>query len=152
MKLFKVKANYVKLALVEGEQNKSVSEVRLFEAISYKDAEDQNTEYIKKYIAGECEFDIQKVSYDEIVPKMKGDGYNEETYWYEVKVTFIQYVGDNNDEKYINRKILVEAEELEEAIELAKEHLKDSQDEWFFSKIEETVIEEVIFLNGENEN
>ena len=83
---------------------------------------------------------------------MKGDGYNEETYWYEVKVTFIQYVGDNNDEKYINRKILVEAEELEEAIELAKEHLKDSQDEWFFSKIEETVIEEVIFLNGENEN
>ena len=57
---------------------------------------------------------------------MKGDGYNEETYWYEVKVTFIQYVGDNNDEKYINRKILVEAEELEEAIELAKEHLKDS--------------------------
>ena len=60
MKLFKVKANYVKLALVEGEQNKSVSEVRLFEGISYKDAENQNTEYIKKYIAGECEFDIPK--------------------------------------------------------------------------------------------
>ena len=47
---------------------------------------------------------------------------------------------------------IVPMKELEEAIELAKEHLKDSQDEWFFSKIEETVIEEVIFLNGENEN
>lgn len=152
MKLFKVKANYVKLALVEGEQNKSVSEVRLFEAITYKDAENQATEYLKKCIAGECEFDIQKVSYDEIVRKTKSDGENEETYWYEMKITFIQYVGDNNDEKFINRKILVEAEELEEAIELTKEHLSDSQDEWFFSKIEETVIEEVIFLNGENEN
>ena len=65
--------------------------------------------------------------------------------------------------KYMNKSIKelhellvakkVTAKQLtEEAIELAKEHLKDSQDEWFFSKIEETVIEEVIFLNGENEN
>ena len=156
MKLFKVRANYVKLALVEGEENKSVSENRLFEAISYKDAENQATEFLKNSIAGECEFDITKVSYDEIVPK-KPFVYTEEqmenveleeTFWYEVRVTFIQ--DSENGVKYIGRKMLVEAEDFEVAIEYVKNHLADSQDEWFFTKMEETPIEEVIFLNLEN--
>lgn len=153
MKLFKVKATYVKLALVEGEENKSVSENRLFEAISYKDAENQATEFLKNSIAGECEFDITKVSYDEIVPKkpeeqIEEDAELEETFWYEVRVTFIQ--NSENGVKYIGRKMLVEAEDFEVAIEYVKNYLADSQDEWFFTKMEETPIEEVIFLNLEN--
>lgn len=142
MQYFKVKTSYDKLIK---EETKKVSEYRIFNAINYKEAEDKAIEYIKNYIAGQCDCDISKVAYEEII-SLKEEEKPKEIYWYEIRVTFI-ILDDEGNEKYNNLKYLVEAEDLEDSLDKLREYFKSksySEEEWFFFKVEETNIEEVI--------
>lgn len=142
MKYFKVKTSYDKIVK---EETKKVSEYRIFNAINYQEAEEKAIEYIKKYIAGQCDCDISKVSYEEIIP-ISDKEKPEEIYWYEVRATFI-ITDDEGNDKYNNQKYLVEAEDLEDSLDKLRNYFKSksySEDEWFFSKVEETNIKEVI--------
>lgn len=142
MKYFKVKTSYDKIVK---EETKKVSEYRIFNAINYQEAEEKAIEYIKKYIAGQCDYDISKISYEEII-SISDKEKPEEIYWYEVRVTFI-IMDDEGNEKYNNLKYLVEAEDLEDSLNKLRNYFRSklySEDEWFFSKVEETNIEEVI--------
>ena len=62
-KYFKVKTNYLKTDDSNENGVSNVSEVRLFEAVDYVDAQEQAIRKIKdEGLCGECDIEIQKVS------------------------------------------------------------------------------------------
>lgn len=158
-KYFKVKTNYLKLDKSNENGTSKVSEVRLFEAVDYVDAQEQAIKKInEKGCCGECDIEIQKVSYDmclhrpsekEIVLKnVKNCEFDltieEETYWYDIRITKIIEDKDDN-EKYITVKYLVEGLDLEDALDVVRKYLKDEDEEyWWFSSVQETPIQDVI--------
>lgn len=153
-KYFKVKTNYLKTD-TSNENNgvSNVSEVRLFEAVDYTDAQAQAIKIVNtKGCCGECDIEIQKVSYDTILYRgAEGlfqlkplDEPLEETYWYDIRITKI-IEDDKGNQKYLVQKYLVEGQDLEDSIEVIRSYLKNEDEEyWWFSSIQETLIEEVI--------
>lgn len=159
MKLFKVRVNYSKVS-EEGTVN--AQKVRLFEAVDYTDAQKQALDLVHKNeeFLGEVDLEIQKVSYDCVVygsnkkallkdvkvlkEKLKEDV---DKYWYEVKVTHI-VTNDKDEEKYVTKKYIVEGEDLEDALDTMRNNYLKDEDEnnWWFSSIVETPIEDVILL------
>lgn len=151
MKLFKVKTNYLKRDDKE-ENGVKASEVRLFEAIDYSDAQNQAIEYINKNgCMGECEMEIGKVSYEDVIRKSQESSEEltdfNETFWYEVKIEE-SIVNDKDEEKFIQRKYIVEGEDLEDALDVTKKYIDgEFNEDWYFIGVNETSIEEVILLN-----
>lgn len=168
-KYFKVKTNYLKTDASNENGVSNVSEVRLFEAVDYVDAQEQAIKLINSEgCCGECDIEIQKVSYDTCLYRSLEGSFqlrsvkenqsnlssdnnsefiNEETYWYEIKITRI-IEDDKGNEKYVNTKYLVEGQDLEDAIEVMRNYLKDEdEDYWWFSSIQETPIQDVILSN-----
>ena len=153
MKLFKVKTNYAKLNKENENGSEKVSEIRLFEAVDYIDAQKQAIECINNNgCMGECEVEIQKVSYDAVIRKSSEEEVQlnsvKETYWYEIRVTKV-VVNEKEEEKYITSKFIVEGEDLEDALDVVRDYLKDKEDEddWWFTSVTETPISEIIILN-----
>ena len=155
----------------ENENNVSnvsnISEVRLFEAIDYVDAQEQAVKKIKSEgCCGEYDIEIQKVSYDACLYRPLEEAFQlksvkevqlgsmslkdsegpveEETYWYEIKITKLIET-DKGEEKYFTIKYLVEGQDLEDAIEVLRDYLKNEDENyWWFTSIQETPIQEVI--------
>lgn len=158
-KYFKVKTNYLKTDASNENGVSNVSEVRLFEAVDYVDAQEQAIKKINEEgCCGECDIEIQKVSYDtclyrdsekEIELKDVKDckenlTTTKETYWYEIRITR-SVEDEKNNEKYVTTKYLVEGQDLEDAIEVMRNYLKEEdEDYWWFISIQETPIQEVI--------
>ena len=168
-KYFKVKTNYLKTNTNNENGVSNVSEIRLFEAIDYMDAQKQAIELIQgKGCCGECDIEIQKVSYDtclyrgpegdfrlkavkenhqDLTSVKNSEELIEETYWYEIRITRV-IEDDKGNEKYVTTKYLVEGQDLEDAIEVMRSYLKkEDEDYWWFSSIQETSIQEVILSN-----
>lgn len=143
MKLFKVKTNYLKEDKSSDNGSSNASEVRLFEAVDYVDAQTQAIKLVNENgCLGECDVDIQKVSYDEVLDKE-----GEEIYYYEVRVSQM-VVNDKDEEKIISKKYIVAGEDLEDALDVVREHLKEEdEDSWWFTNVSETPIEEIVLLN-----
>lgn len=162
-KFFKVKTNYLKQDNSNENGVSNVSEVRLFQAVDYMDAQTQAIELINKEgCMGEAELDIQKVSYDHICLRGSCEGVLlkdvkecekdliDETYWYEVKVTLI-VINDKDEEKYTTIKALVEGEDLEDALNEMRNYMTSQEydeENWWFTSVQETPIEDVILLNN----
>lgn len=162
-KYFKVKTNYLKTDISNENGVSHISEVRLFEAVDYTDAQAQAIQLVNtEGCCGECDIEIQKISYDTIlyrdsegkfalnfVKEIKENLNNdeesiEETYWYDIRVTKI-LEDDKGNEKYIVVKYLVEGQDLEDSIEVIRSYLKNEDENyWWFSSIQETPIKEVI--------
>lgn len=161
-KYFKVKTDYLKLDNSNENGASKVSEVRLFEAVDYIDAQEQAIKIIENEgLCGECEVDIQKISYDcclfrsseslEVLKDVKKSEEElnelEETYWYDTRITRV-ITDDKGVDKYQTTKYLVEGTDLEDSIERMREFLKDeNEDYWWFTSIQETPIQEVILSN-----
>lgn len=168
-KYFKVKTNYLKTDINNENNVSNVSEVRLFEAVDYVDAQEQVIKLIQgKGCCGEYDIEIQKVSYDTCLYRgpegvfqlklVKENHQNltlikdseesiEETYWYEIRITRA-IKDDKENEKYVTTKYLVEGQDLEDAIEVMRSYLKEEdEDYWWFSSVQETPIQEVILSN-----
>lgn len=161
-KYFKVKTDYLKLDNSNENGASKVSEVRLFEAVDYIDAQEQAIKRIENEgLCGECEVDIQKISYDcclfrslESLKELKDVKESEEelneleeTYWYDTRITRV-ITDDKGVDKYQTTKYLVEGTDLEDSIERMREFLKDeNEDYWWFTSIQETPIQEVILSN-----
>lgn len=165
-KYFKVKTNYLKTDTSNENGVSNVSEVRLFEAVDYVDAQVQATQKIKdEGLCGECDIEIQKVSYDTLLYRSPEGSFllknvkenqqklivdekitdiNDDTYWYEVK-TIKSIEDEKGNEKYVTQKYLVEGEDLEDAIQVIKSYLNEN--DWYFVSIQETPIKEVILSN-----
>ena len=83
---------------VEGtDQQKRVSEVYLFDALTYTEAEKRAYEKLPELIQGEFQVtSIRKARYAEVIPNEEGG------YWYKVKISFILI--DENSGKEISKK------------------------------------------------
>ena len=87
-----------------------------------------------------------KGSYQESIVDEKSQDFEEDMYWYEIKVTK-STTDDKGIEKYITTKYLVEGEDLEDAMEVMKSYMNfqgEKADSWWFTSIQETLIQEVI--------
>lgn len=166
-KYFKVKTNYLKTDTSNENGVSKVSEIRLFEALDYIDAQERAMNLINQngFCGGDNDIDIQKVSYDSILYRGPEGSFQlkslkenhqdlmsakdseelvEETYWYEIRITRV-IEDDKGNEKYIVTKYLVEGQDLEDSIEVMRSYLKDEdEDYWWFSSVQETPIQEVI--------
>lgn len=162
-KYFKVRTNYSKTDTSSESGISNVSETRLFEAIDYVDAQKQAIELISKEgLCGECDLEISKVSYDMIIYKgpegsfqlkfvkethqelNNSEDIHKGTYWYEIRT--IRTIEDEKGNKRITTKYLVEGQNLEEAIEVIKIYLKEDENDWWFSSVQETPIQEVLLV------
>lgn len=142
-KFFKVRIDYSKKTDNPEEEVKIVREEYLFESVNYIDAESSALSHVKANIAaGSLETNIQKVNYDEIFPLKDNE---EDTFWYESKITIISK-DEKGNEKFANKKILVESEDLESSIEKIHKNFDSLEEEWFIASIVETTIDEVVFL------
>ena len=109
---------------VEGtNQQKMVSEVYLFEAFTYTEAEKRANEKLPELI--QCEFKvtrIRKARYSEVIP-------NEESgYWYKVKTSFILIDEKSGKEKRVSQTVLTRAEDIKDAIDRTNNALNDTPD------------------------
>ena len=150
-KYFKIKTNYLQKDIESETGVSKVSEIRLFEAVDYVDAQEQAIKIINtKGCCGECDIEIQRVSYDFCLYKKTKENAEEETYWYEIRITRI-VEDDKENEKYVITKYLIEGIDLEDAIDEIREYLKDEDENyWWFTSIQETPIQEVIISKEEN--
>lgn len=150
-KYFKAKTSYLKKesASVEGEKERKISEIRLFQAEDYMDTQAKATEICQKLSNSsvDIDFEIQKVNYENILFKNNDEKDSTDNFWYEVKVSEISE-SESGEEKIINKRYLAEGEDLEDALDTTRkyytEELNISEDTWYFSGVQETLIEQVI--------
>ena len=109
---------------VEGtDQQKMVSEVYLFEAFTYTEAEKRVYEKLPELIQGEFKVArIRKARYAEVIPNEEGG------YWYKVKISFILIDEKTGKEKRVSQTVLTRAEDIKDAIDRTNNALNDTPD------------------------
>lgn len=112
MEFYEIKVKYTRQ---NGEDNLThVKETYLVDGISPSSVEQQLLEEIKPLISGECEVtSIRKRVFYDIIIKQANDICN----FYECKVELI-VIGDNGSEKRKGVAILLEAEDINDAVRL----------------------------------
>lgn len=80
---------------------------------------------------------IQRKIYSEII----GGNYDK---WYMAKVALITLDEKTGTEKRKNKAVLVNADDLEDALSILKDHFKDSVSDYELNAIIETILEDVI--------
>ncbi len=100
---------------VEGtDEQKRVSEVYLFDALTYTEAEKRAYEKLPEFIQGEFQVTgIRKARYAEVIPCEAGG------YWYKVKISFILVDENSGKEKRVSQTVLTLAEEVKAVNESA---------------------------------
>ena len=109
---------------VEGtDQQKRVSEVYLFDALTYTEAEKRAYEKLPELIQGEFQVtSIRKARYAEVIPNEEGG------YWYKVKLSFILIDENSGKEKRVSQTVLTLAEDIKDAIDRTNDALNDTPD------------------------
>jgi len=109
---------------VEGtDEQKRVSEVYLFDALTYTEAEKRAYEKLPEFIKGEFQVTgIRKARYAEVIPCEAGG------YWYKVKISFILVDENSGKEKRVSQTVLTLAEDIKDAIDRTYEALNDTPD------------------------
>lgn len=124
----------------ENGQNKKVTENYIVEAISYKEAEQRITEYMLLYASREFEIkQIKQVAYNEIVES------NDAAYWWESKINLITVDEKTAKEKKTAIKLLVSADNLQEAMKNTQQQMKDTMSDYTEIAIKQTNITDVFF-------
>ena len=109
---------------VEGtDQQKRVSEVYLFDALTYTEAEKRAYEKLPELIQGEFQVtNIRKARYAEVIPNEEGG------YWYKVKISFILIDEKSGKAKRVSQTVLTRAEDIKDAIDRTNDALNDTPD------------------------
>lgn len=118
---------------------KKVTETYLVNALSFTEAEARITEYITE--AGSEEIvipNIAKANFSDVFPDEMGE------IWYKAKVSFVSIDETAGKEKKINQFMLIQAEDLEKAVESLKEQFKGFTVPYDIHAITETTILDVV--------
>lgn len=131
--LFECKVKYEKVQ--ENGLNKKVTEKYLVESISFSDAETRFTEYITPYISGEYQIcGIKIAKFNEVFDEKQGDRY------FDCKIQFTMLDEKSGNEKKQNVKILVNADNIKEAMINLDEGMKGTMADYSSVLIKETDI------------
>lgn len=121
---------------------KKVNEPYLVDALTFTEAEARIIEEMKPYISGEYSISSEKKT------KISEIFFNEGAdRFYLVKVNFINFDENTGTEKKSVSQILVQASDLEDALEKFKEGMKGSMADYEISSISETMIMDVFGAN-----
>lgn len=109
---------------VEGtNQQKIVSEIFLFDSLTYTEAEKRAYEKLPELIQGEFKIArIRKARYAKVIPNEEGG------FWYKVKISFILIDEKSGKEKRVSQTVLTRAEDIKDAIDRTNGALNDTPD------------------------
>ena len=137
---FECKVRYDKMQ--ENGMVKKVNEPYLVDALTFTEAESRIIEEMKPYISGEYSISSEKkTKISEIFYHEGGDRY------YLVKAAFISYDNKTDTEKKSISQILVQACDLEEALNNFNEGMKGTVDDYTIVSIAETAIMDTFKVN-----
>lgn len=137
---FECKVRYDKMQ--ENGMVKKVNEPYLVDALTFTEAESRIVEEMKPYISGEYSISSEKkTKISEIFYHEGGDRY------YLVKAAFISYDNKTDTEKKSISQILVQACDLEEALNNFNEGMKGTMDDYTIISIAETAIMDIFKVN-----
>ena len=137
---FECKVRYDKMQ--ENGMVKKVNEPYLVDALTFTEADSRIIEEMKPYISGEYSISSEKkTKISEIFYHEGGDRY------YLVKAAFISYDNKTDTEKKSISQILVQACDLEEALNNFNEGMKGTMDDYTIVSIAETAIMDIFKVN-----
>lgn len=140
---FECKIRYEKV--MENGMNKKVTEPYLVDALSFTEAEKRIIEEITPYITGEFTVsDIKRANYSELF--FSDDDSADR--WYRCKLIFITLDEKSGAEKRTATNVLVQAEDLRDAVKKLDEGMKGTMADYQIGSVAETLIMDV-FRYGE---
>lgn len=140
---FLCKVSYEKI--LENGMQKKVTEPYLVDALSFTEAEARIIEEMSPFITGE--FTVSAVGRERLTEVFfnKGESY------YKVKINFITLDERSGVEKKTPAKMLVEAENIKEAISVFEEKMRGTLSDYVIVSVSETAIMDVFQYTYENE-
>ena len=136
---FTCKISYEKT--LENGMNKKVTEPYLVDALSFTEAEARIIEEMTPYVSGEFTVsDIKPSKYSELF--FAEDDINA-SYWYKVKLGFITLDEKTGAEKKTYTNVLVQAEDLRDAVKRLDAGMKGSMADYIIVSVAETPIMDV---------
>jgi len=141
---FECKIRYEKV--MENGMNKKVTEPYLVDALSFTEAEARILEEEKPFISGELTVaDIKRANYTELFPATD-DAADK---WFKCKLYFITLDEKSGAEKKTAANILVQAEDLRDAVKRLDEGMKGSMADYQIANVAETAIMDVYPFKAE---
>ncbi|MDR1763973.1 MAG: DUF4494 domain-containing protein [Dysgonamonadaceae bacterium] len=142
MNWFECKVSYEKM--MENGVQKRITEPYLVDALSFTEAEARIIEELKPYISGEfLVADIKRAKIAEIFFNENGDRY------YNMKVMFITLDEKSGAEKRRASKMLVQASDIKEAIEVLEKGMKGTMSDYDIAAVSETMIMDVFRFSAD---
>ena len=137
------KAKYEKI--LENGTQKKVTELFLVDAMTCTECEARTIEELTPYIRGE--FSITDIKEAKYFDAFLGDGDR----YFDGKIRFTTLDEKSGSDKKTNAKILIQADNLDDALAKLKEGMKDSISDWEVYGLDENSIIDV-FLYSESQN
>ena len=107
--------------LLESGLSKTINEQYVVDAMSFAEAEARIVEEMEPYFSGD--FSVQKVNKIHIIDVVENDGGCMSPKWYMVKIAFVTIDEKTGNEKVSLNRSLVQADNLQDAIELFNKHM-----------------------------
>lgn len=139
---FLCKVSYEKI--LENGMQKKVTEPYLVDALSFTEAEARIIEEMSPFITGE--FTVSAVGRERLTEVF----FNKGERYYKVKINFITLDERSGVEKKTPAKMLVEAENINEAISVFEEKMKGTLSDYVIVSVSETAIMDVFQYTDEN--
>ena len=144
---FECKIQFEKV--MENGTNKKVTEAYLVDALSFSEAESRIIEEVTPYISGEYTIsDIKKAKFDDVV---RSSSDSDDRFW-KFKVHYITLNEKSGAEKKTVSNALVEAADIERAMNAYRQHMKGSVCDYKVAAITETAYMDVYAYQAENHN
>lgn len=146
--MYQVKVKYDKMQ--DNGCVKPVTDTYIVDALSFTEAEARTVEYVQPYISGEFTVtDIKRVKVAELWEAPAGGDY-----WFEAQLEFITIDEKTASEKRTKNRVLVQADNLQQAMQAVADNMKDSMADYEAASLKKTPIVEYIKItpNGTNEN
>lgn len=119
---------------------KKVNEPYLVDAMNFTEAERRIIEEIAPFMTGDFQVsDIKRAHYAEIFETTD----TEATHWFKAKLTFITLDEKSGKEKKSAHNVLVQSEDLRDAVKRVDEGMKGSMMDYVISSLAETQIMDV---------
>ena len=141
---FECKIQYDKIGIDDGKQKK-VTDTYLIDALSFTEAEARIIEVVRPYMTGE--FTVANVSRTriyEIFESPTGDR------WYRARVLFVVLDQEKGTEKKIPSIMLIQADDIKEAIAKLEESMKGTMSDYEIAMITDTPILDVVPFNRQD--
>jgi hypothetical protein len=143
---FECKIRYEKT--MENGINKKVTEPYLVDALSFTEAEARIIEEEKPFISGEFTVsDIKRANYTELFP-CSDDAADR---WFKCKLYFVTLDEKSGSEKKTAANILVQSEDLRDAVKKLDEGMKGSMADYQIASVSETAIMDVYPFKADKE-